>query len=173
MGAMFLKKTTTKNFQPRCQRKEEEVPSGLRGPPWVFHTTGVFNGRGAASGACKLPEEPCWSPRTQVELAIFNRNGLCANSYPIRCVPCSRPPATRVQKAPDWPVDAGWCWGRHRPLRTEFRLFCVEFLGVFQCTVLKYSCFFSWYLYFFTSIDIILPVKEAVTPSKQNTVKPL
>ena len=37
----------------------------------------------------------------------------------------------------DRPVDAGWCWGRHRPLRTEFRLFYVEFLGVFQCIVLE------------------------------------
>ena len=41
------------------------------------------------------------------------------------------------KKVLDTPVDAGWCWGRHRTLRTEFRLFYVKFLGVFQCIVLE------------------------------------
>ena len=105
---------------------------------------------GAASRIRQLSEATCWSPRPQVGQAIFNHHGLGANSQPF---PCSRPPATRVQKAPDRPVDAGWCWSRHRPLRTEFRPFYVEFLEFSNVLYLNKIIFYLswWHLYFFTS----------------------
>ena len=105
--------------------------------------------------------------------ALFNYHGLGANSYPICSVPCSRPPAKWGKKAPDLPVDAGWCCGRHRPLRTEFRLFYVKFLGDFQCILLEqYSILrFHGISIFSHQYEFILPIKEAVTPSKKEKKK--